>query len=138
MNSPRAAVDGGGVEQKAATGSSDRHAPFLNRLFDKLSLDHVLQQFLVEREVSDDPFSAAVFVFQLIQPTHLRRHQAAIAVPQEIAVRFLIRSLQLKGDLADSRLNTDLVHRDPGLALLDDGRLSCLGELRCPHRLRCS
>ena len=40
--------------------------------------------------------------------------------------------------LVDPCLAADFADRNPGLALLDDERLLCVRELRCPHRLRSS
>src|SRR3954452_19910253 len=75
----------------------------------ELSADHVLKHLAIKRQVGNNLLQLRVVIFKLLQPPHLRRLHAIVALlPIEVGCR------------ADTGLAADVRHRHPVAALLQN------------------
>src|SRR5690606_30479609 len=108
---------GGGHEPRRGTAPPRASAPAL-----QFFCDQVLHRRVVQRQLRIHPLELGVLRFQVLDPSQVRRlHPAVLRLPLVVRRR------------TDPRLPAEILHRNPGITLLEDRDDLSLAELRLLH-----
>src|SRR5690606_14054905 len=108
----------GGHQPRRGTAPPRASAPAL-----QFFCDQVLHRRVVQRQLRIRPLELGVLRFQVLDPSQVRRlHPAVLRLPLVVRRR------------TDPRLPAEILHRNPGITLLEDRDDLSLAELRLLYR----